>query len=185
MISDVIQHKECTVWHHRLGHPSLGSFLHLSIQFGFQLNKESYQFYDVCRWETQTQNSFPNGNFKAQRPFSLIHCDSWGPYHARSLSGCYYFLRIVDDFNCAVWVYLFKDKSKACEKLISFCAMVKTLYDMSRKFVVIIEPSLPKDLCKLSLLCKRCFMKHLASTHHNEMDVLNRKIHISLMWLVL
>jgi len=37
----------------------------------------------------------------------------------------------VDGFSRALWVYLLKDKSEACEKLISFCAMVKTQFDVS------------------------------------------------------
>ena len=116
MIFAAVQHKDCILWHRRLGHPSLGSLSHLSAQFGFQLNKESYELCDVFHRAKQTRNPFPNSNTKAQRPFSLVHCDLWGPYHTHSLSGCYYFLCVVDDFIRAVWVYLLKDKLEACEK---------------------------------------------------------------------
>ena len=65
------------------------------------------------------------------REFSLIHCDLWEPYPTRAMSGCYYFLYVVDDFTRAIWVYLLKDKSEACEKLINFCTMVKTQFDIT------------------------------------------------------
>jgi len=47
------------------------------------------------------------------------------------MSSRYYFLCVVDDFSQAVWVYLLKDKSEACEKLINFCTMVKTQFDIT------------------------------------------------------
>jgi len=84
----------------------LGSLSHLSTHFGFQLNKDSYELYDVFHGEEQARNSFTIRDSKIERPFSLIHCDLWGPYHTRSLSGCYYFLCVVDDFSRAIWVHL-------------------------------------------------------------------------------
>jgi len=47
------------------------------------------------------------------------------------MSGCYYFLYVVDDFTRAIWVYLLKDKSEACDKLINFCTMVKPQFDVT------------------------------------------------------
>ena len=35
----------------------------------------------------------------------------------------------MDDFSRVVWVYLLKDKLEMCEKVISFCAMVKSQFD--------------------------------------------------------
>ena len=95
------------------------------------MNKESYDLCDMCHRAKQTRNPFPNSETKTQRIFSLIHCDLWGPYHTRYMSGCCYFLYVVDDFSRAIWVYLLKDKSEACDKLINFCTMVKTQFDVT------------------------------------------------------
>ena len=125
--------RDCDLWHQRLGHRSLGSLSSLSTNFGFKLNKSLDECCDVCHCAKQTRSPFSLSNTKAQCPFSLIHCDLRGPYHTRSLSGCYYFLCAVDDYSHAIWVYLLKDKTETYDKLISFCSMVKTQFDIGSK----------------------------------------------------
>ena len=93
-------------WHQRLGHPSYGSLVSLSTICGFKLNKELLNCCDVCHRAKQTRNRFPLSETRASKPFELIHRDLWGKYHTPSLSGCQYFLCIVDDFSRATWVYL-------------------------------------------------------------------------------
>jgi len=53
-----------------------------------------------------------------------------GLYRTSSLGGCHYFLCVVDDYSRAIWFYLLKDKIEVSEKLISFCSMVNTRFDL-------------------------------------------------------
>jgi len=46
-------------------------------------------------------------------------------------NGYHYFLCIVDDYARAVWVYLPKDKIEVYGKIVRFCSMVKTQFDIS------------------------------------------------------
>ena len=64
-------------------------------------------------------------------PFTLIQCDLWGYYRIPSLTGCHYFLSIVDDYTRSLWVYLLKDKMEVSGKIVSFCSMVSTQFDIS------------------------------------------------------
>ena len=83
---------------------------------------------DVCHRVKQTRNSFTLNEIIASKLFDLIHCDLWGKYHTPSLSGCHYFLCIVDDFSRATWVYLLRDKIKMYDHIVQFCCMVKTQF---------------------------------------------------------
>ena len=53
-----IQDKEALLWHQCLGHPSIGSLTALSADFGFQLNKTSFECCDICHRAKQTRNKF-------------------------------------------------------------------------------------------------------------------------------
>ena len=120
--------KEAILWHQRLGHPSFISLSSLLVSCGFHLNKEQLGCCDVCHRVKQTRNPFTISTNKAERPFSLIHCDLWGRYHTPSIGGCHYFLCIVDHFSRAIWVFLLKDKTETYNRLVDFCSMVKTQF---------------------------------------------------------
>ena len=115
-------------WHQQLEHPSYGSLVSLSTICDFKLNKDFLDCCDVCHRAKQTRNSFPLSETRANKPFDLRHCHLWGKYHTPSLSGCHYFLYIVDDFSRATWVYLLRETSEACERIVQFCYMVKTSF---------------------------------------------------------
>jgi len=104
--------QESSLWHRRLGHPFFDSLSALSASSGFKLYKEFFECCDVCHRAKQIRSLFPISSTRANKPFSLIHCDLWGKYHTASLSGCHYFMCIVDDFSRAVWVFLLKNKSE-------------------------------------------------------------------------
>ena len=111
--------------HQRLGQPSHGSLASLSANCGFKLNRDFLDCCDVCHRIKQTTNSFPLSESWAHKPFELIQCDLWGHDHIPSLSGCHCFLCIVDDFSRATWVYLLRNKSETCDRIVQFCCMVK------------------------------------------------------------
>ena len=70
-----VNKEESAIWHQCLGHPSFGSLSILSISCGFKLNKESFGCCDVYHRAKQTRSSFSLSNSRADKPFSLIHCD--------------------------------------------------------------------------------------------------------------
>ena len=82
----------------------------------------------MCHRAKQTRNSFTLSETRAIKPFDLIHCNLWGKYHTPSLSGCHYFLCIVDKFSCATWFYLLRDKIEAYDRIVQFYCMVKTQF---------------------------------------------------------
>ncbi|GJU53066.1 copia LTR rider [Tanacetum coccineum] len=45
-----------------------------------------------------------------------IHADLWGPSRVESMSGCRYFLSIVDDYSRRVWVHFLRHKNEAFSK---------------------------------------------------------------------
>ena len=81
------------------------------------------------------QNVFPISDTRADDLFALIHCDIWGAYNVASSSSAYYFLTIVDDFSCAVWVYTMSVKSEVKKLIQFFCAMVQTQFNKKAKIL--------------------------------------------------
>ncbi|XP_010268113.1 PREDICTED: uncharacterized protein LOC104605176 [Nelumbo nucifera] len=83
---------------------------------------DSYELWHR-RIAKQTRDVFPLSNNKASAPFSLIHCDVWGPYRAPASCGAIYFLTVVDDYSWAVWIYLMVERSELSANIVKFCAM--------------------------------------------------------------
>ncbi|KAK2982173.1 hypothetical protein RJ640_029076 [Escallonia rubra] len=120
------------MWHLRLAHLSVNRIsLIPDLSVSFDCKKTS--FCDVCYKAKQTSLSFPLSMNKTQHVFDLIHCDIWGPYKTKSISGCHFFLTIVDDFSRATWVFLMKHKSETKEYLLQFFNWVHTQFHMDIK----------------------------------------------------
>lgn len=120
------------IWHQRLGHPSR----HIKIRgIDMSLGDENNKGCDVCLRAKQTRSQFYLSENKTEFPFQLVHCDLWGPYKMKSISGASYFLTIVDDFSRGVWLYLLREKTEAQRFLISFCNLVKNQFDRTVKIV--------------------------------------------------
>ncbi|KAL0430697.1 UNVERIFIED_CONTAM: Retrovirus-related Pol polyprotein from transposon RE2 [Sesamum radiatum] len=54
-----------------------------------------------------------HSSYQVNSIFDLVHMDLWGPYKTTTVSGCCYFLTIVDHFSRNTWTYLLKHKSQA------------------------------------------------------------------------
>jgi len=93
------------VWHKRLGHPSWQITQLVSNGSRNRVSGLHNKFCDTCQRAKQTRETFPLSNNQASNAFDLIHCDLWGPYRNPSSCGASYFLTIVDDCACAVWVF--------------------------------------------------------------------------------
>jgi len=108
----------------------------------------------------------------------IWYYDLWGRYHTPSLSGCHYFLCIVDDFSSATWVYLLVDKSEMNILWILVAWLKLNLGLMLKRYVVIMGQSLLKVNCKVISLNSECFVKPHTWTHPNKMVMFSRKINI-------
>lgn len=60
-------------------------------------------------------------NFSAKKPLGLV-----GPYTPDTTAGNMHVFLLVDDYRCAMWVYLLKSKSETFSTIIFFGALVET-----------------------------------------------------------
>lgn len=103
------------LWHDRLGHVSLARMKHFLRSFH---NVPSVCH--ICPQAKQHKRSFQNGFIKSSHIFELLHADIWVPFHCTTYNGFKYFLSIVDDFSCAIWVHLLASKGNAFPMLRAF-----------------------------------------------------------------
>ncbi|KAK9742424.1 hypothetical protein RND81_03G171900 [Saponaria officinalis] len=108
--------QDTRLWHKRLGHPSSNTLSLLII----------YDICDVCCRAKQTRSVFKLNHKRSSDLFALIHCDIWGPYHIKSLSGAQYFLTIVDYKSRGVWVYLMRGKGEVSKIMMNFFKVVQS-----------------------------------------------------------
>jgi len=118
-----------TLWHQRYGH--------LNIQYLSQLSREGLvsglpdiqtQHLGVCgAYQTgkQHRSSFKDGESWRASVLQLIHADICGPMNTSSVTGCKYFLLIVDDFSRKMWVYFLKHKSDVFSIFQKFKSLVE------------------------------------------------------------
>ncbi|GJV31084.1 retrovirus-related pol polyprotein from transposon TNT 1-94 [Tanacetum coccineum] len=60
--------------------------------------------------------SFGRGQHMTEGVIDYVHADLWGPSRVESMSGCRYFLSIVDDYSRRVWVHFLRHKNEAFNK---------------------------------------------------------------------
>ncbi|KAK4411815.1 Retrovirus-related Pol polyprotein from transposon RE1 [Sesamum angolense] len=122
-----VAHGDVFLWHQRLGHPSFKTLQHVK---GFSSSVlTDNTICDVCPMAKQSRLPFQTSTSKSSTLFELIHIDLWGPYKHASLSGCHFFLTIVDDYSRTTWTYLLKHKSQAVPLLETYLQMVQTQFD--------------------------------------------------------
>ena len=80
---------------------------------------------EICIRAKQTRCSFPTIINKTTTLFEMVHCDLWGPYRTTSRCGSRYFLALVDDYSCSVWLYLLPTKQHVTQSLKNFITMVQ------------------------------------------------------------
>ncbi|CAA7049816.1 unnamed protein product [Microthlaspi erraticum] len=121
-LTDSKKLSQSELWHWRLGHPSYRILSSLPTLHNFSFDSDQASACEICFRAKQSRGVFRDSSNKASEPFSLIHCDVWGPYCTLSSCGAAYFLTVVDDYSRAVWTYLILEKSKVANLLKEFFA---------------------------------------------------------------
>jgi transposase InsO family protein len=76
------------------------------------------QFCDVCVLTKQRQLPFPQqSSFRAKERLELVHGDLCGPVRPATPRGRRYFLLLVDDLSCYMWVVIFGSKGEAANAI--------------------------------------------------------------------
>ena len=121
-----------SLWHYRLGHPANLPFKMLSHVIPRAIH-ESNKPCNICPLAKQHRLSFPHSTTMSAQPFELIHCDIWGPFSTKSLSGSSYFLTIVDDHTRFTWIHLLESKSQTRPHIQAFFNLVETQFQAKIK----------------------------------------------------
>ncbi len=111
--------------HSRLDHPSLENLKKLVPN----LNSTSTLECESCQLGKHHRALYLSRvNKRVDKPFSLIHTDSWGPSRTKSKLGFQYFIIFVDDFSRMTWLYLMKDRSELFSIFCAFCAEIQNQF---------------------------------------------------------
>jgi len=116
-----------SIWHYRLGHLSDIPLKMLSSVIP-HFTHESNKSCSICPLAKQHKLSFPHSEHISQHSFDLIHCDLWGPFSTKSISGSSYFLTIIDDHYHFIWIHLLQHKSQTITHIHNFFTMVETQF---------------------------------------------------------
>ena len=116
------------IWHYRLGHPAAFPLQILSHVIP-QISQESNKDCSICPLAKQHRLPFSRSASNSTKMFDLIHCDLWGPFSTKSLTGSSYFLTIVDDFTRFTWVHLLENKAQTRTHIQAFFNLVETQFN--------------------------------------------------------
>jgi transposase InsO family protein len=80
--------------------------------------------------------SFPSSDTRLAGILDLVHMDLCGPMTRRSLSGCKYYLTLIDDYLRKTWIYFLKAKSEVFIWFQEFRSLVE---NQSRKRIKVLQ----------------------------------------------
>lgn len=106
-------------WHRKLGHVSYGNMRFLK-------NVKSPKVKCViCVKAKQTRRPFGSSKKRTTEVLELVHTDVNGPLPVESLSGCKYFMTVIDDYSKKVFLYPMKLKSEVFDRFNEFKIMAE------------------------------------------------------------
>jgi hypothetical protein len=126
---------DSSLWHSRLGHPSVTTSDIVTDVLGFKQRNERSFHCTICPLAKQKRLPFVSKNHVCDSAFDLVHIDVWGPFNVPTPDGFRYFLTIVDDHTRVTWLYLMKNKNEVLTIFPDFLKMIETQYKSQVKGV--------------------------------------------------
>lgn len=118
------------LWHKRMGHALVEVLKrHAALS---HLKYEDHECI-VCPLAKLTKLSFQPSISRSKDPFSLLHCDIWGPYRVPTYNNKRFFVTIVDDYSGFTWLFLIQFKSEVIVVLRDFLTRIQNLFSTSVK----------------------------------------------------
>jgi transposase InsO family protein len=110
-----------TVWHQRLGHPSLSILQHLLKNQHLPLtgSVDKTKICPSCQLGKSKQQPFFESTRVSTGPLDLIHSDVWTS-PVTSLSGYKYYVIFIDDYSRFCWLYPILNKSDVYQCFVKF-----------------------------------------------------------------
>jgi hypothetical protein len=99
-----------STWHRYLGHPGVDTIAKLSNVSSVICYRCTHDLCYACQLGHHTRMSFVSSTSRADNNFDLIHYDLWTSPIV-SISGCKYYLVILDDQSRFVWTFPLRVKS--------------------------------------------------------------------------
>jgi hypothetical protein len=99
-----------STWHRRLDHPGVDTMSMLSNASSIICSKRTHDLCHACQLGRHTHIPFVSSTTRTNNKFDLIHCDLWTSPIV-SISGCKYYLVILDDYSHFVWIFPLRVKS--------------------------------------------------------------------------
>ncbi|WVZ02380.1 hypothetical protein V8G54_023186 [Vigna mungo] len=132
-IHSIVVHPDCNVlpidlWHFHLGHLS-NTHLHTMQKIYPCLTINDNFICNSCHYAKQRKPSFPTSHSHAQKPFSLLHMDIWGPCFTSSMHGHKFFLTIVDDDTRFTWIFPMTNKVETRQLIVNFIAFAENQFN--------------------------------------------------------
>jgi hypothetical protein len=123
-----------STWHGCLGHPSVDILSKLSHDSSVICSRHTNDLHHACQLGHHTRLHFVSSNSRADNNFDLIHCDLWTSPIV-SISGCKYYLVILDDHSHFVWNFPLNVKSFTFSTLSNCFAYISTQFDCTIKVI--------------------------------------------------
>ena len=118
------------LWHRRYGHLGIQNLKRLVVEdMVVGLRSDMTQDIGVCEPCAEGKHhrsKFPTaGGKRGKEILDLVHSDVCGKMSTGSLSGCEYFLTIIDDKTRYTWIYVLKHKDEVFARFLEWKALVE------------------------------------------------------------
>ncbi|KAM1998675.1 hypothetical protein ACFX16_006180 [Malus domestica] len=115
-----------TLWHGRLGHPSVRILNKLASQSCISVfQHKTSSFCSACALGKCSRLPFVSTTCTTTKPLEPIHTDVWGPSPIASQDGFRYYVIFVDDFTRYCWFYPLRYKSDVLSVFMKYKSLVE------------------------------------------------------------
>ena len=121
-----------SLWHRRLGHPGPAVLATLKQNNLVSCKKVDRSLCHACQLGKHVRLPFATSTSQTTSPFEIVHCDVWTSPVA-SISGCSYYLVLLDDFSHYCWTFPLKHKSDVHQHIVDFIAYARTQFGLPVK----------------------------------------------------